>query len=277
MSPLDDELRAALHGRAQAVSPSPDPLAGIERRARRMRRNRTAAAVTSSALAVALVAVAVPAVQSAVAPQRDVPTVAASDGPTTAPSAQPGPDASRYALDPLDPWPYRGVPLEQLGTGTVETVEREYAARRGGGPIELTPLFGQVDEPSQRTELVFLAEVPGADGAPRYFWGVARSSESGPEFPWDEELSEPALALAAALPGDEGVQRLLVVAAPSVGGAVYAADGSSYAPMADVEAGVSVTPVAPGDRDDRYAVLDGDGDLDDPVVEADAPDLAPSG
>ncbi|MCW2614239.1 MAG: hypothetical protein JWN08_1233, partial [Frankiales bacterium] len=29
MSPLDDELRAALHGRATGLRPSPDPLAGV--------------------------------------------------------------------------------------------------------------------------------------------------------------------------------------------------------------------------------------------------------
>ncbi len=53
MSPIDDELRAALHGRAKALAPAPDPLAGIEARARRIQRNRVGAAVAGSALAVA--------------------------------------------------------------------------------------------------------------------------------------------------------------------------------------------------------------------------------
>lgn len=48
MSPIDDELRTALQRRATAVPPSPDPLAGIERRAGRMRRNRVAVSVAGS-------------------------------------------------------------------------------------------------------------------------------------------------------------------------------------------------------------------------------------
>ena len=266
MSPIDDELRAALHDRARVVNPSPDPLAGIEARARRIQRNRVGAAVAGSALAVALVAAVVPAVQSATTTQPDLPRVASAE-----PRLSQAPDSSAYALDPQDPWDYRGIPVEQLGQGTVETVEREYATKRRARTVRLTPLFGQVYEPSQQVELVFLAEVDGT-----FRWGVAQSSEGGPEFLWDEELPSPALALAAALPGDEA-PRLLVVAAPSTGGAVYAAQGTSYDPMTDLDAGVFVTAIAPGDTDDRYQVLDEDGDLDSPVFEGPAPDVTDAG
>ncbi|MCW2587053.1 MAG: hypothetical protein JWN55_2569, partial [Frankiales bacterium] len=45
MSPLDDQLRAAMHARADVLAPSPDPLAGIEARARGIKRRRAAASV----------------------------------------------------------------------------------------------------------------------------------------------------------------------------------------------------------------------------------------
>ena len=86
MSPIDDELRTALQRRATGVAPSPDPLAGIERRAGRMRRNRVAASVAGTVLAVAAVATAVPLLSGAPAP--DAPPVA------TAPSAAPTPSAA---------------------------------------------------------------------------------------------------------------------------------------------------------------------------------------
>ncbi|MDP9435273.1 MAG: hypothetical protein M3P93_08815, partial [Actinomycetota bacterium] len=52
MPPIDDELRAALAGRAAMLAPPADPMAGIERRARSIRRRRTGASVAGTALAV---------------------------------------------------------------------------------------------------------------------------------------------------------------------------------------------------------------------------------
>jgi hypothetical protein len=259
MSPIDDELRAALQGRAQALAPSPDPLAGIERRARRIQRGRVGAAVAGSVLAVGLVAAVVPAVQSATSAPPDVPRFA-----STAPSTKPTLAGSQYVLDPAQPWTYRGTPLDQLGAGTVETIEREYTLRHPNALVTLTPLFGQVYEPSQRVELVFLADV---DGEKR--WGVAQGTEAGPEFLWDEPLPEPALALAAALPGDE-VPRLLVVAAPDAGAVEYGPnDASEYDPMTQVAPGVAVTPLDGDARTDSYRVLVGAEE----VARADAPGL----
>lgn len=60
MTPIDDELRTSLRRQADGVVPLADPLAGVERRAGRIRRRRVATAVTGTALAVAAVAVAVP-------------------------------------------------------------------------------------------------------------------------------------------------------------------------------------------------------------------------
>ena len=88
------------------------------------------------------------------------------------------------------------------------SIAAEYGARHGGAGALLTPLWGQVDEPSGRSEMVFLATVGTEDR-----WGVVRSSESGAEFVVDEPLPDQVLALAAVLPGDE-VARLVVVALP---------------------------------------------------------------
>lgn len=257
MSPIDDELRATLHGRAQALAPSPDPLAGIERRAKKIRRNRTAVAVAGSALAVAMIAVAVPALQSATSSGPEVPQFA-----TAGPSAEAEVGTSPYALDPRSPWTFRGTAVDE---GSRATVQREYATLRQGAEVLVTPLFAQVYEPSQQLEVVFLAEVDG-----RYRWGVAQSSESGPEFLWDEPLPEPALALAAALPGDE-VPRLLVVAAPEVDEMAYGPVGATeHSPMALIDDGVAVTPLE-GERDaDSYLVFV----ADEQVHRADAPDPA---
>ena len=119
MSPVDDELRAALRARATVVTPSPDPLAGIERRAARMRRNRVAASVAASALAVAAIATAFPLLAGSVGQGPDVPRLA-STAPSPAPSPSPSPVATTpaYALDPSSPWPYRGVPSQSSGGAT---------------------------------------------------------------------------------------------------------------------------------------------------------------
>ena len=251
MSPIDDELRTALQRRATGVAPAPDPLAGIERRAGRMRRNRLAASVAGSVLAVSAVATAIPLLSGPTVP--DAPPVA-----VTRPTPEPSPvvTTSSYALDPAAPWAYRGTPLEELGTGTVETVAREYAAKLGvpEDAVTLTPLWGQVDEPSARTELVFVATV-----GPAARWGLARSSEAGPEFPVDEPLPQPAVALAAALPGDE-VARLVVVAAPTVGELQYGPDDAGEpVPMTALAPGVGITPLEGDPATATYRVLDPSG------------------
>jgi hypothetical protein len=267
---LDDELRAVLHGRATVVPPSPDPLAGIERRAARIRRNRIGASVAGSVLAVAAVASVVPLLQGAASePRPDAPPVASAE--PSAP-ASPEPTAvvttSPYALDPGRPWPYRGTPLDELGSGTVDTIAREYAVEHGvpEWSVELTPLWGQVYEPSGQAELVFLASVDGV-----HRWGVAQGGEAGPEFPVDEALPSPAPALPVALPGDEGVGRLIVVAAPEVGEISYGPDAASeYAPMVELADGVAITPLEGDPDSDVYRVLDPAGQE---VVSAPAPDV----
>lgn len=270
MSPIDDELKAALHRRATVVPPSPDPLAGIERRAARLHRNRVAASVAGSVLAVAAIATAVPLLGGAAggpdttsvvasSGPDDRPTTGPTQGPTGGPTAVPSEDpdggvpSSPYALDLTDPWPYRGTPLDELGQGFVDTVTREYAVIKavGESDVDLVPLWGQVHEPSASAEMVFAVTV---DGDRR--WGVARSGEAGPEFVVDEPLPSPALALAAALPGDE-VARLVVVASPEAGSIQYGPDDASeFADMQQLADGVAVTPHEGDPETATYRVLD---------------------
>lgn len=256
MSPLDDELRAALQSRASSVSASPDPLAGIERRATRLRRNRLVASVAGSALAVAAVATAVPLLQGATSPA-PVPPGPASAAPSAVSTT------SAYALDPAQPWTYRGDP-QVLGNGNLDELTRQWAAehRVEESAVRFTPLYGELYEPADAVTVVYLAS---ADG--QHWWGVAQSSEAGPELLVDTELAPDTPALPAALPGDE-VARLLVVAAPEAGEIEYAPDGRAFTAMESLSDGVAITPLE-GDPDaDRYRVLDRDGRT---VVQAAAP------
>lgn len=256
MSPIDDELRRALSGRAQAVTPAADPLAGIERRAKQIRRNRVGAAIAGSALAVAAVAAVVPAVQSGTsAPQREQ---YAEPTPTPAPETE----TSQYALDPANPWALRGTPVDR---STRNAIQEQYADVVRGREVRVTPLFAQVHESSQQLEVVFVAEVDGG-----YRWGVAQTSAQAPTIRWDEALPEPAIALAAALPGDEGVPRMLVVASERIGSIEYAADGTGeFTRMAEPSPRVATVALEGDPATDAYRLLDEAGRQ---VHQAAAPD-----
>lgn len=110
MSPLDDELRSLFRSRAAVLAPAADPLAGIERRARRMRRNRMTASVTGTALVVAAIALAVPALVTDKAGD-DVQRFA-TPGPSAA--ASPSPVASDKPVNAVY-WPTVGgsSPLDE--------------------------------------------------------------------------------------------------------------------------------------------------------------------
>lgn len=224
MTPLDDELRRTLQSQAGALAPSPDPLSGIEQRARRIRRRRTAGAALTAAAAVAAVALVVPAVVSN--DPTGTPNRLASASPSTSPS-----------VSPVLAWDYRGDAIPQ---GTLDTYQREWAVRHPGST--LVPLFGQVYEPSATQELVFAAEA--ADGVTA---GVIRSTESGPEVVYDVPLGTRQV-LAFVLPGDE-VGRVLAVASPSTKSLAYTDDVANepYETLASLAPGVGTGPV----RSDR--------------------------
>jgi hypothetical protein len=279
MSPLDDELRAALRGRARDVHAPEDRLDGIRQRARGIRRRRTAGAVAASALAVAAVAVVVPSLmtagedrvgpQVATAPPSATPVPTRSPDPAPSPTAQPSPraPASPYALDPADPWAYRGDPAVATA-GDLEAYELQWAAVHGVSvdAVELVPLFGQVYEPSATPELVYLVRQASGE----HWWGVARATESGPELVVDAPLPEEPIALAVGLPGDE-VGRLLVVASPEIAAADYTAASTQRepVPLYRLEDGVLIGPLEGDPATDSLRVLAPDGTV---LLDAPAPD-----
>jgi hypothetical protein len=227
MSPLDDELRRTLTSRATTVEPAPDPLAGIEARVTRIRRRRAMAAVAGAAAVVAAVALAVPAL----VPDRD--------------GSQVQPGTTPSATAPADPstWAYRG---NDIPSATLDAYRAAWQTRHPGSTM--TPLFGQVYEPSATQELVFVAH--GPDG---YRVGVVQSTRCGvpscpypgwnPEFVYDEARSA-LTAEAFVLAGDE-TPRLLVVAAPDSTGLSSTNDAGheAFTPLTTLAPGVGTGPV----------------------------------
>ena len=228
---LDEQLRATLHGRAAALDPLADPLAGIERRARGLRRRRLAASVGGTALAVAAVAGAVPLLE----PDRGAAPSDVASPPSSAPSARPSaPSGTRPGLDPLAPWAYRGDPA-LVGTQERAAFRWAWAARLGRDEREVSwsPLFGQVWEPSGLTEIAYVAtdEVSGASS-----FGVVVAGQDGPRTAWEAPLEPGATVLVAPLPADEGGSRLLVIASPDrdLDALRYDADGAGAVPAQDL-------------------------------------------
>lgn len=97
MTPLDDELRRTLDGRASRVPPPSDPLAGIESRARGIQRRRQAVAGGGAAAAVLLLAIAVPL---AIRGDDKRPQPPALQGPTVAATTLPASPAPTLAPSP---------------------------------------------------------------------------------------------------------------------------------------------------------------------------------
>jgi hypothetical protein len=239
MSPIDDELRALLHSRAAGVEPAPDPLGGIESRARGLRRRRMLTTVSSAAAVVVAVAVAVPLL------------VTGNDTATRRPIAPVSPAASLTpsgAFDPAHPWSTRGAPISFGMAGT------------DGAPL-FTQTYGAVDE-------LFYA---GADS-----FGYVFRTPSGQQSTGQQPLPTDRRALTWALPGDDGRGRLVVIAAPDAT-VEYASNGNGYQPISDLgqaPKGVGLVPIEAEDPNDTIRVTEADGSQ---LVEP-APDwTAPAG
>ena len=254
MSPLDDELPAALHGRARVLPASPDPLAGIERRAARLRRRRVAASVAGSALAVAAVALVVPAVSGA--PDRTVPAPVASAPPRTVPSPEAVPGLSPEAVPSPDGRPGNavawGTPLEARDAAWLE----QWRATRGRtGPVSGEVLFRGTTNDSV-TVHVYQLWTAGEEAHAV----VAHSSEAGPEVVRDTELPRSAVAVDAVVPGTE-YPALVIAHDPALVDVEYAADGAAFTPIEDEDArGVITERTGPsGAAPDRVRLRDATG------------------
>lgn len=215
MSPLDDELRRALSDRAVRVQPADDPLAGIERRARQIHRNRLLGVAASVVVLVGAGAVGVPALLDATGGTDSSADVIIAR--TTDPEPPPP-----EVLNPAAPWAYRGD--AGVRSSFAPVVQAVWSAAHPGST--LSPLFGQVYEPSGRPELVFVSS--GRDGAR---WGYAQQSspEGQPvqaQVTVDQPLADGTKALTLAAAGVE-LPRVIVVAAPESRGLFYSGDGTA--------------------------------------------------
>nr|MDQ3611331.1 hypothetical protein [Actinomycetota bacterium] len=262
MSPLDDELRAALRGRASVLTPDPDPLAGIERRARGIRRKRIAASVASSALAVAAIALAVPALAPNTLPDQLPPPIALA--------VSPPPTSSVAALNLDAPWPYRGA-VDVTGNGQLEKFTRAWAAIEGvpAEQVEFVPLYGEFLSGNGR--LVYAARV--RDTAVMEY-GLAVSPDGEAQFLSRTPLAPQTAALVVPAPGDGESLTLLVVAAPDSRSVDYAPDGATFGPMDVREPGVGFTQLKGDTSLDAVRVIAAEGSV---AFRGQAPNFSDSG
>lgn len=247
MNTTDDEVRATLHERAKLIAPPLEVFELVERRAKRMHRNRVAASVTGAVAAVAAVAIVVPTVVAGSGGHRVTTTNTATQQKTH----QPTKPASKYALDPAKPWAYRGDP-KAIASATLTKFRQDWAAKHPGSVLQ--PLWGDIYESSQQPEVVFVAQV--GDGAR---WGMVTGTSAGSKFVVDSQLEPDTVVLPVVAPGDE-VARLLAVAAPDVKAIQYAGDGVTFKDMTQVAAGIAVTPLEGNEAKDQLKVIGADGE-----------------
>lgn len=245
MSPIDDELRAALHGRAAVLTPSPDPLSGIERRAKRLRRNRASSAIGASVLAVAAIALAVPVL-----------TTPSAAPPPTGPAATQQPPA--LAARPSNALAWGGAPLSSNGLdrAVVAAWSDDHAA--DPGEVLGERLFSTQLPDTRATAAIYQLWVEGGPAFSVVTQGdasismVLRDTESTPDVPYvDDVVSGP---------------HVVVAVAPTVTALDYAGDGKTYRPVAlSGGGGLTLRTMGAGWVSDRLRITDRQAGL----VEAD--------
>jgi hypothetical protein len=256
MSPLDDELRRAMHRRADHLAPAPDPLAGIETRARRMKRRQVSTAIAGAALAVAAIAAAVPVLTSGSG--RSTVQVAASTAPPT-PSAT----ALPTEADPINllAWPARG---SAAPPADVDAVKKGFADALGG--TEEQARFRLLFSTTQSGLTVTVGQAWLA-GQIAYEVSYATGGANGPELFVGGKISmqTPILTFVAAGAAGSTKDLLVLVPAPYVGQVSYSPDATTTFSPVSAPDGVGFVQRDPRAMQDRIEVLDGDGNLDKPL------------
>jgi hypothetical protein len=256
MSPIDDELRRALHDRADHLSPAPDPLAGIESRAHRLRRRRVS--VAGAVLAVVALGVAVPVLTAGSSP-----APARLAGPST-PSATP---AVVQAADPLNllTWQARGTaPAE----ADVSALKAGFAAAVGAplDQVQFRLLFSITHH-----GLTVTMGQAWAQGQLAHDVGYTTGGANSPELFVGKQtaMQTPVVALVAAGAAGATTDLLVLVPRPGTGQVSYSPDATtSFAAVAsgrsDIDA-VGLVDRDPRAMQDRVQILDGDGNTDKPL------------
>jgi hypothetical protein len=260
MSPIDDQLRKAMHARADHLSPAPDPLSGIEDRARRIRRRRSAgAALAGAALAVAAVAFAVPALTAGSSPGRAQVASSATPAPTTTPEVQAGDPAN------LLTWAPRGSAPPAA----------DVAALKGGfAPAVQTTIdrvhFRALFHTTHHGLTVTVGQA-WKDGELAYDVGYTTGGANGVELFIGQQtaMQTPVVALAAAGTAGSTTDLLVLVPRPGTGQVLYSPDATTaFAPVASGRSDIDAIGLVERDRkalQDRVEILDGDGNLDKPL------------
>lgn len=257
MSPLDDQLHDVLHGRASALAPPADPMAGIERRASGIRRRRLAATVAGGALLIAGVAVVVPALQPGAPSTRLIPATAPPSAPQEA-----------VPSNVLSTWPTRGTSTG----GPAQADVRLAFARAFGRDAEVTQVrFRELFVAGAGQSAPFTvgqAWFVGDQSAYQVSYAIA---PNGPEFfLGPQTMADPAV-LAFQVPDAAGTSYLLaVVPQPQTGQVLYDDNSTgAFRPVTgqDQRDGVVLIDRSPRATNDRLQLLDGNGDLDHPTFE----------
>lgn len=257
MSPIDDELRKAMHARADLVSAAPDPLSGIESKARRIKRRRSAGAVAGAALTVAAVAFAVPSLSAGTSPGRA----------QVATSASPSPTSVVVATTPgnLLDWQARGDAPSPGTTGVMETSFAQ-AMSTNVDEVHVKVLYSGTHK-----GLTVTVGQAWHNGELAYNIGYATGGASGPELFVGKQtaLHAPVVAFLAAGAAGTATDLLVLASQPGTGLVSYSPDATTR--FKDVASGRSdVNFVGLVDRDrratnDRVEILDGDGNMDKPL------------
>ena len=238
MAPLDDELRTTLRARAATVAPSPDPLAGIERRARGIRRHRIAASVAGAALAVSAVAVSVTALQ-----------------PT--PRPEPAPFASVAPSGPVTPRrPSNAVSWPTLaGTDAMDAgVTASWAAQQKANPadVSLEVLYRGVTGDAGQVAAYQLWTPTGPARV------VIATSVKGRALPLTDQLAEDISDYRAIVPG-LATPWVVVVGNPDIVKVDYAQNGVDFVSQSATRTAVFARTGPTGSRADQVRTTDRTG------------------
>jgi hypothetical protein len=272
MTPLDDELRSMFTSRADAVAPAADPLGGIERRAKRMRRNKVGASIAGAVLAVAAIAIAVPSLvpdDNGAIEQPANPSVTAQPSPEATNSVgpnEPGPTPDVAQTSGPGPTARPDNYLEWQTRGTVDARTESqavsaFAQAKGTTDDQVGHhvLWGGTDKSGRN--LVFMEAWVGTTGGTAQTFGFVSTGEPflGPALGKSPDV------LAYLASGAPGTGTDVLVLLPRLGAGPFSYATSATAPYrqvgnarSDLE-NVAVVYRDPKASSDKLKVLDGDG------------------
>ena len=270
MSPLDDELHAALHAKAAAVPTPSDPLAGIESRARSIRRRRLAASLAGGLLVIAAVAVAVPALvpdhRSANVPSTQPTLITETTAPAPTPTA--APTESGPPANVLTSWPQRG---SSTHAPQVSDVLHAFALAMNRESDERLARYRQLFVgDTGKGEAFTVGQAWFADEQQAYSvsYNVPPNGGSPELFLGKPTPTDPAV-LAWVVPNLAGMSDLLIVVPkPGTGQVLYASsDTGAFRPITgqDRYDGVVLIDRQLSDTHDQLELLDGNGDMNRPT------------